>query len=275
MSAAETAPAWHEQRDLGRVLRRRQACGVLGRLLDPATQQLTLVGASLTRVDVYGALVVRAAGDMHLRADSSHVVSVVEPANDETWALLCDLLGRSALPSRCSWAGTRPIAARGSRVLVPVTAISDEEEIQMVVELGLRHATSALGYGERAAHALQEAAAVFLHNASVHAASSPISPLICASLEAQGNDLQVAVLDLGADRPAAGSGERALRAAVQSSPSAVGSLRSLVAPRRGGLQVSVRLAWGTGRASIRSGGSWRYSDGGYFPGFVAGLEIHR
>jgi hypothetical protein len=275
MSTADTAPPRHEQRDLGRVLRRRQACRTLGWLLTPATRQLTLVGASLTRVDACGALVVRAAVDVHLQTDSGHLVTVVEPHNNETWALLCDLLGRSALPSRCSWAGRHPLAARGSRVLVPVTSVVDEEQTQLVVDIGLRHATSALGYGERAAHVLQEAAAVFLENSRVHAGRSPISPLVCASLEPQGNDLQVAVLDLGADRPAADDREHALRLAVRSSRETDGSLHSLVAARRGGLQVSVHLAWGTLRASVRSGGSWRYSEGGYLPGFMAGLEIHR
>lgn len=275
MSTADTARPRHEQRDLGRVLRRRQACGSLGRLLTPATRQLTLVGASLTRVDACGAVVVRAAVDVHLQANRRHVVTVVEPANDETWALLCDLLGQSALPSGCSWAGTRPLAARGSRVLVPVTAIVDEEQTQLVLDDGLRRATSALGYGDRAARALQEAAAVFLHNSSMHSVRSPISPLVCASLEPQGNDLQVAVLDLGAHRPAAGDVEHALRVAVRSSREAGGSLHSLAAVRRGGLQVSVHLAWGTLRASVRSGGSWRYAEAGYLPGFMAGLEIHR
>ncbi len=275
MSAADTAQSRHEQRDLGRVLLRRQACGSLGRLLSPATGQLTLVGTSLARVDAYGGLVVRAAVDVHLRAAASHVVSVVEPVNDEPWRLLCDLLGRTLLPSRCSWAGNRSIAVRGSGVLVPVTAIVDEEQTQLVLDDGLRRATSALGYGPRAGRALQQAAAVFLHNSSVHAASSPIPPLVCASLEVQGNDLQVAVLDLGVERPAAGQGELALRAAVRGSREAGGSLHSLVAQRRGDLQVSVRLAWGTGRATVRSGGSWRYSESECLPGFMAGLEIHR
>lgn len=274
MSAADTAPPRHEERGLGRVLRRQQACGSLDRLLTPATRQLTLVGSSLTRLDVYGALVIRAAVDVHLHASTSHSVALVEPVNDETWALLFDLLGQSILPSRCAWAGTRAAPARGRRVLVPVTAIDDPEAAQLLHDVGLPAATRALRYGDAAARILQEAAAVFLDNAAIHGRDSPIAPLVSASLEAQGNDLQLAVLDLGARRPSAGEEADALQAALRRSRDQLGSLHSLTR-QRGGIQMSVRVAWGTGRANFRSGGSWRYTEGTDLPGFMAGLEIHR
>lgn len=275
MSVDDSPRGDHEQRDLGRVLRGQHARGAFGRLIVPAAPQLLLVGTTLNRVDAWGGLVVRAAVDAHLDADSGHTVSLVEPTNDESWALMSDLLGSSLLPSRCSWAGTRALAPRGSRVLVPTSAILDQEDVQLVVDEGLRRATAALGYGDRAGHALQEAAAVFLHNAHTHGAASRIAPLVCATFEAQGNDLQVVVLDLGPGQPAVGHGATALREAVESSRKNLSSLHGLTGRKRGGLQFSVRLAWGTGRAAFRSGGSWRFSDAAELPGFMAGLEIHR
>jgi hypothetical protein len=81
---------------------------------------------------------------------------------------------------------------------------------------------------------------------------------------------------LGPNLPAKDAGADALRATIERSRQNLSGLAALAAQRRGGLQVSIRLAWGTGRASFRSGASWRYSDTiEVVPGFMAGLEIHR
>lgn len=262
------------ERILPSVFRGHRALAVLSTLLAPAAQSLVLNMSAVRRVDAYGGSVLRAAVEMHVARDPLNDVTIVEPVDDAAWALTFDLLGGSLLPLRSRWAGSRSAGRRGSEVLVPATPIVDEEDVRLLVDETIRRAAGALGYGDHAGHFLQEAAQVFLANAQKHGEHSPVPPIVCASLEPQANDLQLVTLDLAGNVPAGDAAEVALRAAVGGGSS--GSLNDLVVPRRGGLDVSVRLSWGTGRAWFRTGDSWHFDTSpGTVPGFVVGGEVHR
>ena len=270
MSAPSTPP---ERRDLGRLLRGRRAESALAGLIAPAAPRLELDGSSLIGVDAYGAAVARTAVEVHLSRNRRHSVSLIEPHDSECWALVSDLLG-GALPSRCSWAGTRSPALRGNYVLVPAEAIADAEDVRLLLDHTIRPAAGALGYGDRAGQLLQEAAAVFLHNAEQHAPGAAVPPVVCASLDPQANDLQLTSVNLRGTRSDATSDEAALRGAIAKSRSDNGALTELVSRPRGGLDVSLHLAWGTGRAHFRTSQSWHFATGVDVPGFVAGVEVH-
>jgi hypothetical protein len=160
-------------------------------------------------------------------------------------------------------------------VLVPATPIADAEDLQLLVDHTIRQATGALGYGDRAARLLQEAAAVFLDNARQHAADVAVPPVVCAALDTQGNDLQLATVNLRSSSPHAAGGEAAMREAITASRRDNRALAELVARSWGGLDVSLHLAWGTGRARYRTSQSWHFSASTEVPGFVAGIEVHR
>ena len=67
-----------------------------------------------------------------------------------------------------------------------------------------------------------------------------------------------------------------LHDAITRSQLAHGALDDLAGRRRGDLDFTVRLISGTGRARRRSDEAWRVLDEPErFPGFVAGLEVHR
>jgi hypothetical protein len=272
-----TSPHSREQRALGKILRGPRAVSALPRLVVPAAPELVLDGSSLKVVDAYGGVVIRTAIEAHLSRGASHSVSIVEPRDESTWRMLFDLVGGLSLPLRCSWAGTRSAATRGSDVLVPATPIVDNEDVTLLVDHTVRVAAGALGYGDRPGRFLQEAAAVLLDNAREHGSADVFPAIVCASLEPQGNDLQLVTANLADRWPDPAVGDEALRQAVgPSSSHAEGALTQLVALRRGGLEVSVRLAWGTGRARYRTADSWRFTTSpDDVPGFVAGVEVHR
>jgi hypothetical protein len=264
-----------ERRRLGNVFRGHRATSALGELLVPSAPILAIDATAVTRLDAYGGAVVRTGVDVHLARHAEHLASLIEPRDDASWELLWDLLGGFLLPLRCSWAGTRSPGKRGSQVLVPATPITDDEDVQLLVDHTIRQATGALGYGDRAGRLLQEAAAVFLENAKQHTPGAGTPPVVCAALEPQGNDLQLATVSLGGPVPDQADGEAALRRALTGGPNGSSSLTDLVAVRRGGLDASVRLAWGTGRARYRTSDSWRFSTSTDVPGFIAGVEVHR
>jgi hypothetical protein len=275
LEAGSVPPA--EDRDLGRVLRCVQVPRTLARLLAPAGPRtsLRLRTGSLSRIDAYGAAALRIGIDAQLTDNSARLITLLEPANAETWELLSDLMGGTVgLPSRSAWAGTRPPARRGARVIIPALPLPDEDTVSLLVDEALPRATEALGYGARSGRLLQEATAVLAENAMVHALPAQVAPVLCASFERQGNDLQTAVIDLGAGVPAPELGADPLREALERSERAFGGLATLKGLSRGGLEWSLRLAWGKGRASRRAG-RWVFREDEFLPGFMAGVEIHR
>jgi len=265
-----------ERRGLGSVLRGRQVAAILADVLRPATtQQLELDGSDLTEVNAYGAAVLRAAMETHLARNPSQGVSVIEPANSECWAHFSDLLGLPA-GQRWSWSGTRSGAARGRNVLIPATIIRDSEDAQLIVDHAIPTAAGALGYGARTGRLLQEAAAVFLDNAEQHARSRPVRPVLCVAFHPPSNDLQLVSANLEDPEDLAVATATHLHDAITRSQLAHGALDDLAGRRRGDLDFTVRLISGTGRARRRSDEAWRVLDEPErFPGFVAGLEVHR
>ena len=264
----------NETRPLHRVLRGQHARQALARLVADGPRELRLDGTELTRIDAYGGAMVGAAMRRHLARGSGHALEVLEPADDGAWSMLYNLLG-GALPSRATWSGTRAHARRDHQVLLPAMALDDDDTVELVTDEALPKIVRHLGYGDRAARAVQEAAAIFAHNAMTHGADSPIAPILCCALDAQGNDLQLVVADLGAGAPDDDGGPAIVQDAVRRSrANDFGSLAMLASQSRGGLQLSVRLAHGTGRGRYRTGGSWHYSPAPHVPGFIAGLEIH-
>jgi hypothetical protein len=265
-----------ERRNLGNVLRGRQAAAILAELAHPAdATTLELDGARLTEVNVFGAAVVRTGIEVHLARDPANRVSLVEPDNSECWEHLSDLLG---LPTgrRWRWAGTRSPAGRGTDVLVPAMPVRDSEDVKLITDEGIRVVAGALGYGARTGHLMEEAAAVFLHNVDQHARSHAIAPVICAAFHPPSNDMQVVVVNLEEPGHLVIATQEELDDAIARSQANHGSLDDLGSLSRGGLVFTVRLMAGTSRAHRRSGGSWQgQSVPESVPGFVAGLEVHR
>ncbi len=262
-----------ERREIGNLLRGPRAASELASLLLPAAPELELDGSSLVHMDAYGAAVLRTAIEVHLDRHTSHTVSMIEPLNSECWALMSDLLG-GPLPERCAWAGTRSTAKRGSYVLVPATPIADAEDVQLLVDHTVRQATGALGFGDRAGRLLQEAAAVFLDNAREHAADAPVAAVVSAMLDPQVNDLQLAAVSLSGVSRRQLPDEAAMRSAIANSRKGNRALTELVRTRAG-LDFSLHLAWGAGRARYRTSQSWHFSTATQVPGFVSGIEVHR
>ncbi|MCW2993599.1 MAG: hypothetical protein JWQ18_1094 [Conexibacter sp.] len=263
-----------ETRSLPRAFNGQRARAALASLIEPASHpRLVLDAGHVTTVDAYAGAVLRTGIEVHLARDPGNSIVVAEPEASLCWAALYDLLGEF-LPPRSSWAGNRPTPTRGRDIVLPATPIADDETTVLLTDVALPAAAGALGFGDHARRLLQEAAAAFIDNARKYGdENAPVGPVICAALEPQSNDLQLVVCDLGSDAPA--DGQAALRDAVSRSRETLGGIQSLVALRRNGMDLSVRLAFGAGRAHHRTHRAWRFSTFAAVPGFIAGVEIHR
>ena len=265
----------HERRVLPRVFNGQRARSALAALSHPAaTPQLVFDASGTTQVDAYAGAVLGLALRAHLARSDDNRVVVIEPATDAAWTLMHDLIGGPMLAGRCSWAQTRSTPPRGRDVILPASAIVDDEDIELIAVEALPRAAGALGFGARDARLLQEAAVALLDNAVGHGGTQLAAPVICAALDQQSNDLGLVVANL--DDLAPDEGEAALRDAVARSRLSAGGIQSLVEPERGSLELSVRLAYGNGRAHYRTGRSWHFSsNNAHIPCFLAGVEIHR
>jgi hypothetical protein len=265
-----------EHLTLPRVFGGQYARTELAQLIGSATGRLILNAGNVARIDAYGGAVLGIALRLHLARGTHNRVLIIEPTSDSAWSMMYDLLGE-VLPERCTWAGTRSAPTRGRLVVVPAASLSDDEDVELLTDEALPRATSALRFGTRAGRLLQEGAAAFLENARTHGADAPVEPVACAALDTQTNDLQLVVIDLGPNIPA--DGQAAVHTMVSSSRARArehgSGLQSLVGPAREGMDFSVRLAHGTGRAHYRTARSWHFSTGSHVPGFIAGVEIHR
>jgi hypothetical protein len=261
-----------ERRTVPHAFNGQRARSALVALVSPAAQRRLVFDArETTRVDAYAAAVLRTAVELHLARKARNSNVIVEPASDESWAMLYDLLGE-VLPARCAWAGTRPTPTRGRRVVLPATTVIDDD-VELITDHALRSAAGALRFGDHAGRLLQESAAAFLENARTHGTPAEVPPVICAAFDRQTNDLQLVVCDLGRDVPT--DGQATLHSAVAESRANGGGIQSLAALTRGRLDFSVRLAHGTGRAHYRTNRSWHFSAGSEVPGYIAGIEIHQ
>lgn len=262
-----------DTRTLPAVLRGHHARAALHGLLQPAARRLVLDATGLRKVDAYGGAVLRATVEHHLGAHPRNSVMIVEPADDEAWSLLSNLLG-GALPARASWAGTRS-PVRYYDVVLPAVPLRDAAEVELMVEGALLRALPALGYDDRVTRAVVEATAELADNALAHGPGERmVPPILSCSWDALGKDLQVVVLEVVPGAPDGKRGVVAVRDVVRRSREDFGSIATLVARPRGGLDVSMRLVHGSGAARFRTGAGWRYDQTAYVPGFVAGFEVH-
>lgn len=115
---------------------------------------------------------------------------------------------------------------------------------------------------------------MFLDNAREHAADAPVPAVVSAMLDPQVNDLQFAVVSLSGASCRQRADEAAMRSAIASSRSGNRALTELVR-QRAGLDFSLHLAWGAGRARYRTSQSWHFSAATEIPAFVFGIEVHR
>lgn len=226
----------------------------------------------LTRVDAWTGVVLRASIERHLAADTSNRIVVWEPQDAGVWRHMSSLIG--AMPSRAQYCGDQLAPQLDPAVLLPATALRDEEDIELVDRVVLINAAKLAGVAQRDRALLREAFGELAEDALLRSTPGAELPMACVARETDSNELTAAIWTPGqglADDP---EPVEQLRAMLVSSRVELGALASLaeVADRRS-VDASLTIATSTARARYRSG-RWRYGEGPSMPGFAAGYTLH-
>jgi hypothetical protein len=272
MSAPGTPNDPRKHRELKGAIRGQRALAAFADLFEPADQELNLVLFGLTRVDAWTGVVVRASIERHLAADTSNRIVVWEPQDAEVWRHVSSLIG--AMPSRAQYCGDQPAPQLDPTVLLPATALSDEEDLDLVDRIVLINAARLAGVAQRERALLREAFGELAEDALLRGSPGTGSPLTCVARETDSNELTTAIWTPGQGLPDNPEPVERLREMLVSSREELGALGSLaeVAERRS-VDASLTIAASTARARWRSG-RWRYGEGPPVPGFAAGYTLH-
>lgn len=274
MSGGEQRDRTREEADrrvLTPAFRGPRAIAGLAALCARAAPRLELDARGLRRADAFTGVVVHETVRRHLEADPGHEVVLWEPADEQAWAMLHDLL--TPLPRLARWAGEQPAAQRERQVLVPATPIDDDETIDLVTRYALPAATASYRIPDAPRRLLLEAAAAFADNAVLHGGGAP--SVLCACYDPQANDLQLVVLSPAMPDGAGDDAATVLRDAVDRREDVSGIETLIEKARRRKIDATVRLVTGTGRLRWRGHPEPQVEEtAAPVPAFVASLEIH-
>jgi hypothetical protein len=259
-----------DSRALTSAWRGQRALGGLDRLCAPGGPRRVIDARPLARADAFTGAAVREAIDRHLTRDRGHSVLLHEPTSPKPLSMLHHLVG--PLPRRARWAGDAARPPIDRNVLLPAMRVEDDETSRNVATWLETVTSGPLRLPSSAARLLAMAAATFGDNALKHGAQGV---LLCACHDPQANDLQVVALSDHVPAAAVTDGVSFLREAVERSERELGGIFSIVElARRRGIDVTVRVATGTGRTFWRAGKRRYDITTAPIPAFVASVEIH-
>jgi hypothetical protein len=272
MSTAGLPNDPRKHRELRGAIRGQRALATFADLLGPADQELNLVLYGLSRVDAWTGVLLRATIERHLATDTSNRIVVWEPRDPAMWRQVSSLIG--AMPSRAQYCGDQPAPQLDPAVLVPATALRDEEDVDLIDRVVLVNAAKLAGVDQRARGLMREAFGELAEDALLHSPPGAMRTLACVARETDSSELTTALW-----APAARLAEdphpvERLREMLMSSREDLTALGSLAeAAGRRSVDASLTIAASTARARWRND-RWRYSEGPAMPGFAAGYTLH-
>jgi len=249
----------------------------LAHLIDPkqpkdgVTERLFGMSA-VTSVDAFSGAVVRASIEDHLASVHDGTVSIWQPNEEPAWETLHDLLG--PLPKGCQFPQDTSSPVRDRRVFLPAQRVDDMETADLLARY-VHGAGASAGLSAKESGFLATALPALVENGLRYAMNSPCGVVVCGAVERESGDGQLVAVDLGDSISGAQDASVALRRCLERSRQNFGGLehvRGLAAQRD--LDVSILLASGIARARWRRGGSWRYNEVAFAPGFCAGISVH-
>jgi hypothetical protein len=226
-----------------------------------------IYGAQLRASDAWTGTTFRASIEYHC-VNLGNSMTLEAPANDRSFARLCDLLG--PLPETFHLTRNAPGAGRGL-ALLPALRIADETDLDSAATVIHYRAG---GFGEAAARTVSTALAVFADNALTHASTSSIDVVTTIAFDPEANSLQIVSTDLGPDLVEPEHAERFLVSVQQRAAKQHSNLAHLIqASTRRGLSGVLVLASGPGRLRWSSNGISSATTY-YAPGFTQALTIN-
>jgi len=240
-------------------------------LKDGITERL-LNMSTVTSVDAFSGAVVRASIEDHLASVPGGTVSIWQPSEEPVWETLHDLLG--PLPEGCQFPQDTMSPVRDRRVFLPAQRVDDMETADLLARY-VHGVGSSAGLSAKEAGFLATALPALVENGLRYAMNSPCGVVVCGAVERESGDGQLVAVDLGDSISGAKDASAALRGCLELSRQNFGGLehvRGLAVQRD--LDVSILLASGTARGRWRRGGSWRYNEVAFAPGFCAGISVH-
>lgn len=244
-------------------------------LLDPGlpkqAAELALIMTGVVAADSLSAAVIRATIEEHLETVAGGTVTIWPPKLPGAWQTIHALLG--PLPDRCALPADTVPPARDRRVYLPTTRVDDMEGAELLARY-LRLAGPSAGLTGAESRYLATVLPGLVENALSYA-ESPCGSIVCGAVDAGSGDAQLNVIDLGDAIAGARAPGRAIRTCIERRESNLGGLAQLgLLALHGGLEVSILLSSGTGRASWSRSHGWRYETVAFAPGFCIGITIH-
>jgi hypothetical protein len=219
-------------------------------------------------IDAWGAAALKTSVEYYARYQQQQV-SMSAPSRAPVWRVLYHLLAsdcpRHFVPTDDA---QLPAAQRPSAVLLPAVRVPSIDAAEGIAEVLLGRASGRL---TRAVRFVAEELPELVDNSIRHARRSPTAPVACCFYDAEEDELQLVVCDLGSGFDRDESAGESLLAAVDAQPR--GGLRSAaeVAASRG-LDATLTVAAGNGRVYWRSG-SWSAAAAVAVSGVAAAVAI--
>ena len=230
-------------------------------------EELRFYAAHAERVDAAFAVALRACVEHFENYVRIPVRLIEEPADETVRRTLAALLG----PEIPDSFGLGSAGAAPRTVILPAQRIGSYERADELTDVIVDPLGSA--YGTKVMRYTASAFGLLVENGLDHARDSSVDVIAAIAYDRHSDEVRLAVTDTGESMSRGGDAGEALREALARSRELDGGLEDLIAlARSGGLDVSVTLATGDARASLRDG-DWVFSSAESIDGFTAIVSV--